>query len=44
MGAPDLWDNQEHAKKVVAQLKSTKAQVAALRVVISDFEEAKLAY
>lgn len=44
MGAPDLWDNQENAKKLVADLKATKVQVSALREVISDFEDAKLAY
>jgi len=44
MGQTDFWDNQEKARKTVAQLKTLKAQVEPLRNVISDFEDAKLGY
>ncbi len=44
MGAPDLWDDQERAKKIVGQLKVVKAQVTPLKQVIAEFEDAKLAY
>ena len=44
MNAADFWDNQENAKKVVAEMKQVKAQIGTLRTTIEDFEEAKLAY
>ncbi len=44
MGAPDLWDNPDNANKVVAQLKLVKAQTEPLSEVLSQFEDAKLAY
>ncbi len=44
MGEADLWDNPDKAKAVVADLKAVKAQVSSLREVISDFDDAKLAY
>jgi peptide chain release factor 2 len=44
MGALDFWDDQPRAKKTVSQVKSLKAQVDALRTVVTDFEDAKLAY
>ncbi len=44
MGAPDLWDDQEKAKKIVGELKVVKAQVTPLKEVVGEFEDAKLAY
>jgi len=44
MGATDFWDNQDQANKVVAEFKLVKAQTEPLRVVMEDFENAKLAY
>lgn len=44
MGEADFWDNQEKARKTVAQLKTLKAQVEPLRNVIAGFEDAKLGY
>lgn len=44
MGAGDFWDDQEKAKATVGELKVVKAQVTPLKAVITDFEDAKLAY
>jgi peptide chain release factor 2 len=44
MGEADFWDNQDKARKTVAQLKTLKAQVEPLRNVIAGFEDAKLGY
>ncbi len=44
MNADGFWDNQEKAKKIVADMKLVKAQVGPLRDLIGEFEEAKLAY
>ena len=44
MGSPDFWDRPEAANKVVGELRLVKAQVSALKGVIEDFENAKLAY
>ncbi len=44
MNAADFWDDQQNAKKVVAELKPLKAQVGPLTDVIETFENARLAY
>ncbi len=44
MGAADFWDDQDAAQKTVAQMKSVKAQTEPLRLVMEDFEDAKVAY
>jgi len=44
MGDAGFWDDQDEAKKTVAKLKTTKAQVEPLRGVIEDFDDAKVAY
>ncbi len=44
MGEPTFWDNQANAKKILAELKSLKAQVEPLRDVVSRFEDARLGY
>lgn len=44
MNAADFWDDQENAKKIVAQMKQVKAQINTLTNVLADFEEASLAY
>lgn len=44
MGGEAFWNDQEAAKKVVAELKLIKAQTDPLKKVIADFEDAKLAY
>src|ERR1043165_214028 len=44
MGESDFWNSQERAKKIVAELKSLKAQVEPLRDVVARFEDAKVGY
>ncbi|MCB9841144.1 MAG: peptide chain release factor 2 [Phycisphaeraceae bacterium] len=44
MGEGGFWDNQTAAQKTVTQVKSLKAMLEPLRRVISDFDEARLAY
>lgn len=44
MGAMDFWDNQDAAQKTVGELKTTKAQIEALRGVMTDFDDARVAY
>lgn len=44
MGEGDFWNDQDEAKKVVAQLKLIKAQTDPIKAVSEEFEEAKLAY
>ena len=44
MEQTDFWEKPSQAQKVVAQLKALKAQFEPLKKVISDFEDAKLAY
>ena len=44
MGATDFWDNQDRAKELVGELKLAKAQTEPLSKVVSDFEDARLAY
>jgi peptide chain release factor 2 len=44
MGAEGFWDKPDAAKKLVAQLKSLKAQVEPLRTLIAGFEDARTAY
>jgi peptide chain release factor 2 len=40
----DFWNNQKAAQKVVTELKGLKAKFEPLKAVVSDFEDAKLAY
>src|SRR5690606_725794 len=42
MGASDFWDNPEQANRVVAELKSIKAQTEPLRQVLQKLEDARL--
>lgn len=44
MGAADFWDDQEYARKTVAELKRLKVQTEPIRRVVEEFENAKLAY
>jgi len=44
MNATDFWDDQDVAKKVVAEMKRIKAQIGPLKKVQDDFDEAALAY
>jgi peptide chain release factor 2 len=44
MGAPDFWNNQGTAQKLVAEVKSTKAQIEPLKKAISTLDDAKVAY
>ncbi len=44
MGAADLWDNQEKAQAIVAELKLNRAQTEPLKKVMAEFEDAKVAY
>ena len=44
MEATNFWDRPSEAQKVVAQLKSLKARFDPLKLVIADFEDAKIAY
>lgn len=44
MGEEGFWNNQDKAKKIVAELKGLKAQVEPLRDVVNRFEDAKLGY
>ncbi|MEM1329532.1 MAG: peptide chain release factor 2 [Planctomycetota bacterium] len=44
MGAADFWDDQDAAQKIVAELKTIKAQTDPLAQMMTDFEDAKLAY
>jgi peptide chain release factor 2 len=44
MGSATFWDRPSDAQKTVSQLKSLKARFDPLRAVVSDFEDAKLAY
>jgi peptide chain release factor 2 len=44
MGEDGFWNNQDKARKTVAQLKALKAQVEPLRQVIAGFEDARTAY
>ncbi len=44
MSSDGFWNNQERAKKVVAEKKAITAQVEPLTKVIKDFEDAKVAY
>lgn len=44
LNAADFWDDQDNAKKVVAEMKRVKAQISPLTKVLADFEEATLAY
>jgi peptide chain release factor 2 len=44
MGETDFWDAPERARKVVAELKSIKAQVDPLQDVMTRFGDAKVAY
>ncbi len=44
LGGEGFWDNQDKAKQVVARLKTVKAQTEPLTAVISDFEDAKVAF
>ena len=44
MSAQDFWDDQDRARKIVAELKAIKAQIEPLKGVMGDFEEARLAY
>jgi peptide chain release factor 2 len=43
MGADGFWDRPEAARKVVAQIKSLKAQVEPIKKALDELEEAKLA-
>ena len=44
MGAADFWDDQDRAQKIVAELKTIKAQTDPLKAVHEEFDDAKLAY
>ena len=44
MNADGFWDNQDKAKKIVAQIKPLKAQVEPLATAMREFEDAKLGY
>lgn len=44
MGAPDFWNSQSAAKRVVGEIKSLKAQIEPLKKVVASFEDAKVAY
>lgn len=44
MNEASFWDNQVAAKKVVAEVKTLKAQIDPLASAIKDFEDAKLGY
>jgi peptide chain release factor 2 len=44
MGSDSFWNNQDRARKVVASVKTLKAQLDPLTAVMRDFEDAKLAY
>lgn len=44
MGAADFWDNQDQAQATVSQFKLTKAQIEPLKAVITQFEDAQVAY
>jgi peptide chain release factor 2 len=44
MASEGIWNNQDRAKKVVASVKTLKAQLDPLTGVMKDFEDAKLAY
>jgi peptide chain release factor 2 len=44
MGATDFWDSQTEAQKVVSELKLIKAQTDPLGEVMSELEDAKVAF
>jgi peptide chain release factor 2 len=44
MASPTFWNSQEEAQKVVARLKTIKAQIEPLRGVANELEDAKVAY
>ena len=44
MNAPDFWENQTAAQKVIDEYKVLKAQTEDLENVISDFEDAQVGY
>jgi len=44
MGEPGFWDSQGSAQKVVTEVKTLKAMVEPLGKIMTDFEDARLAY
>ncbi|MFW6059653.1 MAG: peptide chain release factor 2 [Phycisphaeraceae bacterium] len=42
MGAPDLWDNADHANKVIAELKALKARLEPVQRVSQQLEDAEV--
>lgn len=44
MEQANFWDNPRQAQTIVTELKSLKARMDPLREVVTDFEDAKLAY
>ncbi|MDX2147716.1 MAG: peptide chain release factor 2 [Planctomycetota bacterium] len=44
MASEGFWDNQSRAKQVVSENKTLKAQVEPLRAVMTEFEDARVAY
>jgi peptide chain release factor 2 len=44
MGAEGFWENQSRAKKVVAEVKTLKAQVVPLREAIGQLDDIKVGY
>jgi len=44
MNAPDFWGDQDAAKKIIGEYKLLKAQTDDLESVITDFEDACVAY
>src|SRR5688500_4746500 len=44
MGAPDFWNDQERAQKVVAELKTLKVTLDPLRAVSGDLEDLRVLY
>jgi peptide chain release factor 2 len=44
MSSDGFWNNQDRAKKVVAEKKAITAQIEPLTKVMKDFEDAKVAY
>lgn len=44
MNAPDFWNSQERARKVVGEIKRLKAQTEPLARVMKDFDDATVGY
>ncbi len=44
MEDPELWNNPESARKIIADMKAVKAQIEPLRDAITRFDDARVAY